>query len=277
MYLNFSLCISCFVLFLWNNVWTMSVNVLHCLRQTFSLTVASIAAVPVALPHPGSTSAPLTRNKGKEQVVQKIDKICSLHPTNWPDWQPYIRSLENWRQKICGENILIWGQHEGIPHNQIWLFLEINFKLPPECVKSENQTFRNLRSNIKFSFSFNGHQVDHSKTKFSSQPGALLLMGGPLYSEGTGLLLAGAAVFVVGFFVFCCIDHCWLKRDLRKADRWSIFPSSNSNSASESTYSPWYLTEINWAGEECTMVWVEGGEKKKLTGKQSITWLHKTF
>ena len=188
-----------------------------------------------------------------------------------------MRSLENWRQKICGENILIWGQHEGIPHNQIWLFLEINFKLPPECVKSENQTFRNLRSNIKFSFSFNGHQVDQSKTKFSSQPGALLLMGGPLYSEGTGLLLAGAAVFVVGFFVFCCIDHCWLKRDLRKADRWSIFPSSNSNSASESTYSPWYLTEINWAGEECTMVWVEGGEKKKLTGKQSITWLHKTF
>ena len=69
-----------------------------------------------------------------------------------------------------------------------------------------------------------------------------VLMGGPLYSEGTGLLLAGAAVFIVGFFVFCCIDHCWLRRDLRKADRWSIFPtsSSNSNSAdSDSTFSPW--------------------------------------
>ena len=74
-----------------------------------------------------------------------------------------------------------------------------------------------------------------SKTRFK-----VVLMGGPLYSEGTGLLLAGAAVFVVGFFVFCCIDHCWLRRDLRKADRWSIFPSSssNSNSASDSMYSP---------------------------------------
>ena len=79
------------------------------------------------------------------------------------------------------------------------------------------------------------------KTRFKE-----LLMGGPLYSEGTGLLLAGAAVFVVGFFVFCCIDHCWLRRDLRKADRWSIFPSSssNSNSASDSMYSPWQLSKL---------------------------------
>ena len=81
------------------------------------------------------------------------------------------------------------------------------------------QIFSNLRSTIK--------SVGPLKTRFSH-----FLMGGPLYSEGTGLLLAGAAVFVVGFFVFCCIDHCWLKRDLRKTDRWSIFPSDNSNSDS---------------------------------------------
>ena len=68
--------------------------------------------------------------------------------------------------------------------------------------------------------------------------GTKFLMGDHLYSEGTGLLLAGVAVFVVGFFAFCCIDHCWLKRDLRKTDRWSIFPSDNSNSASDSMYSP---------------------------------------
>ena len=68
--------------------------------------------------------------------------------------------------------------------------------------------------------------------------GTKFLMGDHLYSEGTGLLLAGVAVFVVGFFAFCCIDHCRLKRDLRKTDRWSIFPSDNSNSASDSMYSP---------------------------------------
>ena len=79
-----------------------------------------------------------------------------------------------------------------------------------------------------------------------------VLMGGPLYSEGTGLLLAGAAVFVVGFFVFCCIDHCWLRRDLRKADRWSIFPSSsNSNSASDSMYSPWNSLTLR---ERCQLI-----------------------
>ena len=74
--------------------------------------------------------------------------------------------------------------------------------------------------------------------------GTKFLMGDHLYSEGTGLLLAGVAVFVVGFFAFCCIDHCWLKRDLRKTDRWSIFPSDNSNSASDPMYSPWRV--LNW-------------------------------
>ena len=42
-------CCSCFVIFFVMPcmVWTMSVNVLHCLRHTFSLTVPSIPAVPV--------------------------------------------------------------------------------------------------------------------------------------------------------------------------------------------------------------------------------------
>ena len=109
-----------------------------------------------------------------------------------------------------------------------------------------------------------------------------LLMGGPLYSEGTGLLLAGAAVFVVGFFVFCCIDHCWLRRDLRKADRWSIFPSSsNSNSASDSMYSPWNsltLTE-SWkvltdffSRPESVAVFGQSFQKNPVSPKLSKFW-----
>jgi hypothetical protein len=49
--------------------------------------------------------------------------------------------------------------------------------------------------------------------------------------SSSGLLLAGAGVFAIGFLVFCCIDHCWLRRDLRRkpAPHWSSTDISQSS------------------------------------------------
>ena len=164
--------------------------------------------------------------------TQRWQVCSSLHcsfETRWGfSWQKETSSVVGSRLKKQWVNLKCFGRR----------WSQRSKKLKPRYVGNHFEADTRMWA---LSQNYSPSWVRPRKVGFSSCAGTKeFLMGGPLYSEGTGLLLAGAGVFVVGFFVFCCIDHCWLRRDLRKADRWSIFPSSsNSNSASDSMYSPW--------------------------------------